>query len=123
MNKTSPSHELAGARKRLSERLQVLHELNARKNKIQDITAALISSGYVSLDEQAKRLGLPRATVWTIRTNKHKIGRLSAKTIQRVIANPDAPPLVLSAMRAYIQSCGSRGKARELKANKHCKRT
>jgi hypothetical protein len=123
MNKTSPSHELAGARKRLSERLQVLHELNARKNKIQDITAALISSGYVSLDEQSKRLGLPRATVWTIRTNKHKLGRLSAKTIQRVIANPDAPPLVLSAMRAYIQSCGSRGKARELKANKHCKRT
>lgn len=115
MNKTSPPQELAGARKRLSERLQVIRDLNARKNKIQDITDALVSSGYISLDEQAKRLGLPRATAWTITRSKHKLGRLSAKTIQRVIANPETPPLVLSAMRAYMQSFANRREQKEPK--------
>jgi len=84
--------------KMLSARLHAL-----RKNKIRDITDALISSGYTSLDEQAKALGLHRATVWTIRKNKHKLGRLSAKTIDRVIANPNTPPLVLSALQEYVR--------------------
>ena len=42
------------ARKNPSERLHVLRDLTARKTKIQDITEALISSGYTSLDGQAK---------------------------------------------------------------------
>ena len=85
-----------------SERLRALRDLNARKTRIQDITDALISSGYTSLDQQAKALGLHRATVWTIRENKHKLGRLSAKTIERIIMNPDTPPRVLAAVREYV---------------------
>ena len=81
---------------RPSEHLRTLQDVNARKTKIQDITDALISSGYTSLDQQAKALGLNRATVWTIRENKHKLGRLSAKTIERIITNPTTPPRVLS---------------------------
>ena len=85
-----------------SERLRVVRDLNARKNRIQDITAALISSGYTSLDRQAKALGLHRTTTWTIIKNKHKLGRLSTKTIERIIANPETPPLVRSAIQDYI---------------------
>ena len=85
-----------------SERLCALRDLNARKSKIQDITNALISSGYTSLDEQAKALGLHRATVWTIRENKHKLGRLSAKTIERIITNPETPPRVRTAVKEYV---------------------
>ena len=85
-----------------SERLRALRDLNARKTKIQDITDALISSGYTSLDQQAKALGLHRATVWTIRENKHKLGRLSAKTIESIIMNPDTPPRVRAAVREYV---------------------
>ena len=77
-----------------SERLKALHDLNARKSKIQDITDALISLGYTSLDEQAKALGLHRATTWTIIKKKHKVGRLSAKTIERIIKNPQTPARV-----------------------------
>ena len=66
------------------------------------ITDALISSGYTSLDQQAKALGLNRATVWTIRENKHKLGRLSAKTIERIITNPTTPPRVLAALQEYV---------------------
>lgn len=85
-----------------SERLRVVRDLNARKNGIQDITEALISSGYTSLDRQAKALGLHRTTTWTIIKNKHKLGRLSTKTIERIIANPETPPLVRSAVQEYV---------------------
>jgi len=86
-----------------SERLRLLRDnLNARKTRIDEITAALIASGYTSLDAQAKALGLHRNTVWTIINKKHKLGRLSAKTIERIIANPETPPRVLSAVQDYV---------------------
>ena len=78
------------------------NDLDARKTKIEDITAALISSGYTSLDAQAKALGLHRATVWTIINKKHKLGRLSAKTIKRIIASPGTPPRVRTAVQDYV---------------------
>jgi hypothetical protein len=88
--------------KKPSERLKALCDLNARKNKIQDITDALICSGYMSLDQQAKALGLHRATAWTIIKKKHKVGRLSAKTIERITTNPKTPPRVLAAIKKYV---------------------
>ena len=73
------------ARKNPSERLHALRDLTARKTKIQDIAEALISSGYTSLDRQAR----------------HKLGRLFTKTIERIITNPETPPLVLTAIQEY----------------------
>ena len=98
-----PQQAAAGvrARKNPSERLHALRDLTARKTKIQDITEALISSGYTSLDCQAKALGLHRSTAWTIIRNRHNLGRLSAKTIERILANPETPPLVLTAIHEY----------------------
>jgi len=90
-----------GDRKSPSERLRALRDLTARKTKIQDITEALISSGYTSLDRQAKALGLHRSTAWTIIRSRHKLGRLSTKTIERIITNPETPPLVLTAIQEY----------------------
>jgi hypothetical protein len=92
----------ARASKTPLERLHLVRDLNARKNRIQDITRALTLSGYTSLDQQAKALGLHRATAWTIIKNKHKLGRLSAKTIERIIANPATPPLVLAVIQEYV---------------------
>src|SRR5512132_3216100 len=66
------------------------------------ISDALISSGYTSLDEQAKALGLGRSTAWTIIKHKHKLGRLSAKTIDRILKNPKTPPTVRAAVEQYV---------------------
>ena len=98
-----PQQAAAGvrARKNPSARLHALRDLTARKTKIQDITEALISSGYTSLDGQAKALGLNRSTAWTIIRNTHKLGRLSTKTIERITTNPETPPLVLMAIQEY----------------------
>jgi hypothetical protein len=73
-----------------------------RSSRIQDIADALIASGYKSLDGQAKALGIHRATAWTIIKNKHKLGRLSAKTVQRILSNSDTPQAVLAVIRKYI---------------------
>ena len=44
-----------------------LTDLKARQSsKIREIGNALITAGIISLDAQAKALGLPRSTAWTI---------------------------------------------------------
>ena len=68
----------------------------------QDIREALITSGYSTLDKQAKALGVHRSTAWTIIKNKHKLGRLSAKTTSRILENPQTPPLVRAAVLQYL---------------------
>jgi len=71
-------------------------------NELGRISDALISSGYTSLDDQAKALGIGRSTAWTITKNKHKLGRLSAKTINRILANPQTPPTVRALLHQYV---------------------
>jgi hypothetical protein len=73
-----------------------------QSSRIQDIADALIASGYKALDEQAKALGIHRATAWTIIKNKHKLGRLSAKTIQRILSNSETPQAVREVIRKYM---------------------
>jgi hypothetical protein len=72
-------------------------------NDLSRITQALISSGYTSLDEQAKALGVHRSTAWVIIKNKHKVGRLSAKTIHRILSNPQTPPHVRMLVQQYLE--------------------
>jgi hypothetical protein len=69
---------------------------------IQHIADALIASGYTSLDKQAKALGLNRSTTWTIVKAKHKLGRLSAKTSRRILANPHLPARVRAVIQQYL---------------------
>jgi plasmid maintenance system antidote protein VapI len=70
--------------------------------ELRHISEELISYGYTSLDEQAKALGLHRNTAWTIVKNKHKLGRLSAKTIDRILNNPQTPPTVRAIIQQYV---------------------
>ena len=102
MKKNQPVVVNLRASKSPRERLHLVRDLNARKNRIRDIARALTLSGCTSLDQQAKALGLHRATAWTIIRNKHKLGRLSGKTIERIIANPETPPLVLTVIHEYV---------------------
>ena len=69
---------------------------------IQHIADALIASGYTSLDQQAKALGINRSTAWTIVKVKHKLGRLSARTTERMLANPELPGRVRAVIQQYL---------------------
>ena len=82
------------------------NDVNApgRKIPIQLIADALIEDGYVSLDEQARALGLHRSTAWTIMKTKHKLGMLNNKTVRSILANRDTP----SSVRVIIHTMLSR---------------
>ena len=67
-----------------------------------NIADALIASGYTSLDQQAKALGLSRSMAWTIVHARHKVDRLSAKVSARMLKNPRLPPLVRAALQQYL---------------------
>jgi plasmid maintenance system antidote protein VapI len=72
------------------------------------ISEALIASGYTSLDKQAKALGVHRSTAWVIIKNKHKLGRLSAKTAYRILNNPQTPPAVRTIVQQYMTKRSAR---------------
>jgi hypothetical protein len=58
-------------------------------SKIEELVEAVKSAGFVTLDEQAKALGLSRSTAWTIRKASHKASGLSASIISRMLAAPE----------------------------------
>ena len=108
------------------ETVRYLNEINSsygvrRKytTNIQHIADALVAAGYTSLDEQAKALGIHRATVWTIVRDKHKLGRLNTNTTNRMLANPELPPCIRDVIQRYLAErpvLGQRAKRRTTQA-------
>jgi len=85
------------------ETVRYLNTSSARRTiPVQDIADALIKAGYKSLDEQAKALGIHRATAWTIIKKKHKLGRLNPDTTNRMLANRELPPSVRIVIEQYL---------------------
>ena len=81
-----------GKRSGLSARLEavrLLHTSSVRRTiPVQRIADALVEAGYISLDQQARALGVHRATAWTIMRTKHKLGYLNGKTAERMNVQP-----------------------------------
>ena len=96
----------SGTRAGLSARLETVRHLNTssarRTVPVQQIADALVGAGYASLDEQAKALGIHRATAWTIIKTKHKLGYLNAKTTERMLANPELPQCIRDVLQRYV---------------------
>jgi hypothetical protein len=72
-------------------------------SKIRELAETVEAAGFLTLEEQAKILGLPRSTVWTIRRGRHKATGLSASIINRMLAAPTLPPLVRAKILEYVQ--------------------
>lgn len=82
------------------------------RNALAEITRALVRCGHTTLDDQARVLGLPRSTAWTVITCKHKLGRLRLKTTMKILANPRLPPEVRTLVEAYSASMDANRKPR-----------
>ena len=65
--------------------------------KIQHIVDAIVAAGYLSLDSQAKALGVKRSTAWTIIKTKHET---------RPTIGQDYQPDACKSGAAAIRSCG-----------------
>ena len=74
-----------------------------QSSKIREVAEAVKSAGFLTLDEQAKALGLSRSTAWTIRRASHKASGLSASIINRMLAAPELPALVRTKILEYVE--------------------
>src|SRR5262245_19578496 len=74
-----------------------------QSSKIRELAEAVEAAGFLTLDEQAKILGVPRSTAWTIRRASHKASGLSASIINRMLAAPGLPLMVRAKILEYIQ--------------------
>jgi hypothetical protein len=84
--------------------LPLTARMKARQSsKIRELAEALKSAGFLTLDEQAKALGLSRSTAWTIRKASHKASGLSASIINRMLAAPELPPLARTKILEYVE--------------------
>jgi len=78
-------------------------DMKARQSsKIRELGEALIALGFLTLDQQAKALGLARSTTWTLLQANHKGSGLSATVINRMLTAPQLPPLVRATLLEYI---------------------
>ena len=71
--------------------------------KIKEIRTALISLGFLSLDEQAAVLGLGRSTAWAVMKGNHKASGLSATILSRMLGAPGLPDAVGVRILEYVQ--------------------
>ena len=70
---------------------------------IQRIGDALVAEGFVTLDEQAKALGLSRSTTWTVLRANHKKSGLSAAILSRILKAPLLPGPVRAKVLQYVE--------------------
>jgi hypothetical protein len=111
----------------------VLAEMKSRQaSKIRELGQTLVEAGFLTLDEQAKVLGLARSTTWTILRASHKGSGLSAAIIRRMLLSPQLPPLARAKILEYTEDKlagaygGSRTQRRRFFARlsiKHVRRT
>jgi hypothetical protein len=72
-------------------------------SKIKEIGQALTNFGIATLDQQAKALGLPRSTTWTVLRASHKGSGLSAHVINKMLAAPDLPAVAREKIVSYVE--------------------
>jgi hypothetical protein len=77
-----------------------LRERQARK--LRELRDALTATGFCSIDQQAKVLGVPRSTSWTILHACHKQSGLSPAVVNRMLSTPDLPPTVRTHLLEYV---------------------
>ena len=99
-----PTHLSYSSQKDQPPKPFLMVDLKARQSaKIREVGEALIADGICALDQQAKALGLPRSTTWTILKASHKSSGLSAAIINRMLAAPQLPPRVRLKIFEYLQ--------------------
>ena len=82
----------------------MIPEMKARQScKIRELGDALITAGFLTLDEQARALGLSRSTAWTVLKANHKASGLAAGTINRMLSSPALPPRARATILTYVE--------------------
>ena len=83
--------------------------------KIRELRQALADTGVLTLDQQAKSLGVSRSTAWAVLKGNHKSSGLSATLINRMLASPQLPGSARKIILEYVgeKSAGAYGHGME----------
>ena len=71
--------------------------------RIGELRQALMASGFYTLDEQARALGICRSTTWAVLRAGHKGSGLSATLINRMWVAPQLPAPVRAKILQYVE--------------------
>ena len=82
-------------------------KISGAKNAIQPIANAVIEAGFISLDAQAKALGVSRSTAWTIMKAKHKLRPFNSKTAHCILTNANTPVSVRELVQTMLEDRNS----------------
>ena len=78
--------------------------MKARQSaKIREISEALKAAGFVTLDAQARALGLARSTTWAVLQNGYKHSGISGSVISRILTSPQLPSTVAAKVGEYVE--------------------
>jgi hypothetical protein len=94
---------LSGAGTRFVSQKDVSKMKERQRQKIKEIGVVLCSADYVSLDEQARALGLCRSTTWVILQANHKSTGLTVGLITRMLQAPELPSAVRATVLQYAE--------------------
>jgi hypothetical protein len=92
-----------GSKMLLHRKTQGCNVKERQASKIKELAHVLESVGFVSLDDQAKALGISRSTTWTILKAQHKNYGLSATLIKRMLAKTDLNPRIRAKLIEYVR--------------------
>ena len=71
-------------------------------SRIRELGSALAADGLVTLEEQARALGLSRSTAWAVLKANHKASGLAAGTINQMLSSPALPPRARVTILTYV---------------------
>ena len=89
----------------------ISHMKAMQSAKIRELRRALVDAGILTLDQQAKSLGVSRSTAWAVLKGNHKSSGLSAALINRMLASPQLPGSARKIILEYVEekSAGAYG--------------
>ena len=74
-----------------------------QSTKMRELRQALVDAGVLTLDQQAKSLGLGLSTTWAVLKGNHKCSGLSATLINRMLASRQLPKSARKIILEYMQ--------------------
>src|SRR6476661_5218124 len=81
-----------------------LAEMKSKQcTRIGELREALLASGFYTLDEQARALGIGRSTTWVLLRAGHKSSGISATLINRMWGSPQLPEPVRAKLLQYVE--------------------
>ena len=95
--------------------LTISHMKAMQSTKIRELRQALVDAGVLTLDQQAKSLGVSRSTAWAVLKGNHKSSGLSVTLINRMLASPQLPRSAKKIILEYVEekSTGAYGHGME----------